>query len=506
MVRRVALREARDVRRDQRAVVGDRGDQQRDPLLVAGLRVARRDAQVGVDLVQGPPMGARVLADVERGEVEAEHLHLADDVAQVGRGDEARSARQEGGLDEPQVGQQLFGVVVSALGARGRRSHPLAHVRERSPVGLLRVEAVEGLGQLGERRGSVGEDRCEARRVPGHPHGQRQAAGERLDAPFEEAQALLAHDVQRGHGGLRAHQRVAVAVAADPRAERQQRRHGDVLARVGLCERLLEVPIDPRDRLAQRGGEVQQAAAHLVDHGQLAGSDLVGAPQLLHRGQQLPAGLRDVRRGPLVEVAQDAEDAGELVDRRAPPGLGGVGGHDQAQLGAGQQGGDLGGAVAARGQLGDRLAQGAGAHRAARLGVAPPQPPHAFVVHGQVDELEQARERPHHDRRLVGVQARDHVGQPVGSGLVAVARGPRQLHRRIHQLDRPRAVAPRAQTSCRDIGEERGIAAEAVARGRGHRHIIARVGAPRLHPATGWLSTAHGRHAAGRFGRSTARR
>ncbi len=212
---------------------------------------------------------------------------------------------------------------------------------------------------------------------------------------------------------------------------------------------------------------MQQAAAHLVDDRQLAGTDLVRAPQLLHGGQQLAPGLGDVGAGSLVEVAQHAEDAGELVDRRAPAGLGGVGGHHQAKLGSREQGRDLGRAVAAGGELGDRVAQRSGPHRTARLGVAPAQPPHALVVLGQVDELEEARQAAHDDRRLVGVEARDHRGQPVGGGLVAVPCGARQLDRRVHQLDGPRTVA-RAHDFVQDVGQERGVAAEAVARGRGH--------------------------------------
>ena len=85
----------------------------------------------------------------------------------------------------------------------------------------------------------------------------------------------------------------------------------------------------------------------LVEHGGGGGADLVGAPQLLDRAGDRAArlGLVAGHRRALVEVAQAREDARELLDRRAPPRLGRVGGHDEPQLGAVEHLAQLGGVV-----------------------------------------------------------------------------------------------------------------------------------------------------------------
>ena len=59
--------------------------QRRAAVLVGQRLVVLADAQRAVDLGQRAAVDPRVLADVEAGEVKAEHLDLADDVAQVRR-------------------------------------------------------------------------------------------------------------------------------------------------------------------------------------------------------------------------------------------------------------------------------------------------------------------------------------------------------------------------------------------------------------------------------------
>ena len=162
----------------------------------------------------------------------------------------------------------------------------------------------------------------------------------------------------------------------------------------------------------------------LVERGGGGGADLVGAPQLLDRaGERAVGGGLVARHGEvLVEVAQAREDARELLDRRAPPGLGRVGGHDEPQLGAGEHLAQLGGGRAALGQVHDRGAQRAGARCAGARALAAAQAADALVVLGEVDELEPARERAHEHLGVVEREAGDELLERARGGVVARAR------------------------------------------------------------------------------------
>ena len=72
-------------------------------------RVGLVDAERGQHLGDRRAVAAGVLADVEPGEVEAEHLDLADHVVQLGGGDELPLARPQRALGRAQVGEQLRG-------------------------------------------------------------------------------------------------------------------------------------------------------------------------------------------------------------------------------------------------------------------------------------------------------------------------------------------------------------------------------------------------------------
>ena len=335
-----------------------------------------------------------MLADVELGEVEPEDLDLAQHVVQVAGRGQLPGARPQRRLDGPQVGKQLVRCAVRARAAAAGRADALAHERQRAPVGLLRVECGDLLGQLREALGALLQDGVKAADGADDPLGEREAAGEQLDARLEQSQAAVAHEGERLGGDRGGHVRVAVAVAPDPRAEAQQRGDRRVVAR-GLGDRVLQVAVHARHLGGQRRDEPHQAGAHLVEHRRRDGAQLVRAPQLLHRRREAPARRLDIRQGGFVELAQDAEDAGQLLDRRTPPRFGGMRGEDQAHLRAVQQ-------PAHRGIVGAVLAQQPDgvAHRpAARRGrLAPlpgPHPAHALVVLGEVDELEPAGERAH---------------------------------------------------------------------------------------------------------------
>ena len=102
-------RQPAQIRRDQRPPLRDLARQQRAALRGRERRVGLVDAERGQHLGDRRAVAAGVLADVEAGEVEAEHLDLADRVVQLRGGDELPLARPQRALGRAQVGEQLRG-------------------------------------------------------------------------------------------------------------------------------------------------------------------------------------------------------------------------------------------------------------------------------------------------------------------------------------------------------------------------------------------------------------
>jgi hypothetical protein len=284
--------EAADVDRDQRPAVGDLAREHRHPLVLAELRVALLDAERAEDLVDRVAVDVGVLADVDPREVKAEDLDLADDVAQHVAGDEGGVLAAQRALGDAQVGGELLGAVVAALLVGAGRCDAIGEQLEQAPVGLLGVALVHvrherRVGEL--LRG--GEQLAQLGRLARDARGHRDAAGERRDRLLEVRQAGVLHEPQRCGGHLGRDVRVAVAVAAHPRAERQQRRHDDVLAGVAVADRCVEVAVQRGHDLDERRGEVDEAGRDLVEDGRRDGAQLVGGPQLLDRGLDAAAHL-----------------------------------------------------------------------------------------------------------------------------------------------------------------------------------------------------------------------
>ena len=362
---------------------------------------------------------------------------------ELGLRDELALAVPQQPLGHPQVAEQLARIGVAPDLVQPGRAHARGEQREVAPVGLLRVARHRPprlvREQLRERR----ERAREVVRAPDQPLRQRHPLREQLDPRLEQVEAVAPHHVERlrGHGG--GDVGVAVAVAAHPRAEGEQRRDRDLLARVALLDRRLELAVELGHDAVERRGEVHQPGVDLIQGRGGGGADLVGAPQLLDRAGDRAPRLRLVarHRRALVEVAEAGEDARELLDRRAPPGLGGVGGHDEPQLGAREHLAQLGGGGAALGEVLDRGAQRAGAGRVAEPALAPAQPPHALVVLGQVDELEPARQRTHQDLGVVEVQGGDQLLELARRRRRARARALSERGRALVELDGLLALA-----------------------------------------------------------------
>ncbi len=199
---------------------------------------------------------------------------------------------------------------------------------------------------------------------------------------------------------------------------------------------------------------------------QLGGPQVVGSPQLLDGGQQPAARVGGGRVGALVELAQDAEHARELVDRGAPARLGGVRGHHQPQLGAVEHLGELLLGRAGVAQCRDHVAQRAGARPLGIGGVAGAQAPDALVVLGQVDELKPPGQRAHQHLGLIEGRDRPRA-RPAGRRPPRprdAPPGPARRRRRAG-ADRPAGPAAHRDHLAQDVGEQRLVGGEVAACG-----------------------------------------
>ena len=113
---------------------------------------------------------------------------------------------------------------------RPRPADPLGDEPEPLAVRLVREAPAEDAVGLGQQLGVAGEARREGPRVA----GDRRRGGDRRRQPRRDrlvaAQDVVGVDPHRPLGDLGGHGRVAVAVAADPRAPAEERRHAAAAA------------------------------------------------------------------------------------------------------------------------------------------------------------------------------------------------------------------------------------------------------------------------------------
>ena len=222
---------------------------------------------------------------------------------------------------------------------------------------------------------------------------QRQPTADAVRGALEAEEHVLARD----RGGLAGDgcrdERVAVAVAADPRPDAHERaHHGRAPACRGSLQRVVHAAVDVRDRGVQSLVEHGHHGADLVGGRGLLGSQRSGAPERVDLLEHPTLGAALVgavaqRRVVLLEERREAPDARR---DRAPPGLGGVRGEHRVEaqrLQTCERGviAHLGSQAHERG--GDRV----GRILAVGATVALPQDAHALVLLREVHEVEVAR-------------------------------------------------------------------------------------------------------------------
>ncbi len=289
------------------------------------------------ELAEGVVVGVGVLADVHRGELEAEGGQRADRAVHPAVGEQSAAVLAQRGLDQREVGQQLAGAqVVVALLVRDAPGQARLGVLQLLPDagGLepVRLLGVQPLVAGADLRQALQVRRQRVQQLlggAGVADGVRQEAAQLVDHLQGVVDAVLVLEDQHVPGDLRGDVGVAVAVAADPGAEGERpgvvrELHADPLQLGG--EVLQDVADGARVQLVQVVDGVARLVGGLGTHH----AQLVGLPDevdvLRQTGVVAPAvGLDD--RG-----LQKRRDAPELVQHRPARGLGGVGGEDRADV------------------------------------------------------------------------------------------------------------------------------------------------------------------------------
>ena len=292
--RQLVERESGDLRGLGR-LLGEEAEQHGRAGRLVALGEAGLEAQAGQDVAERGGEPSRVFPDVEARRVQAEALDLVLERAHPVAGERGRDA----------LGDQVHHRADLGGGdARGvrrlveeARRHVLARGRlqiggeqgQRQAIGLARVALLE-IGHVrgqGTARVEPGGQRLGRRAAPA---AHAQAAGQVLHGaamPLHREAAMQA----QGLGGQFGHHRgVAVAVAADPRRQREPRGRRDQ-ARVVARDRGLQIGVDPRHEIPEDLVHEVEAGAHLVGDRGPGGARAVGQPERgdlgLEPGQQL---------------------------------------------------------------------------------------------------------------------------------------------------------------------------------------------------------------------------
>ena len=272
------------------------------------------------ELRKGEVVEAAVLADVESAEVEAEGLRDAVDRRDVAKRDVPRIDGRERGHQQLQIGEQL-GVAAIAETPGLRRA-----VRSRRLCARQRFD--HEVDELPPRLVQVsleGKRPFAAEFVAQHLHALLHRARGGLEAareaelrgePFEFAahqrERVVAHLAERLQRGFSGHERMAVAVAADPAPEAEARQ----VARIGGGGGI-ESGHGPRffEAVVENGHHVREDRVQVVQHVLPLGTyfglleqNFAGAPEPFEHHLDVGADFVALGRRPHAVLALDQEE------------------------------------------------------------------------------------------------------------------------------------------------------------------------------------------------------
>ena len=311
---------------------------------------------------------------------------------------------------------------------------------------------------------------------------------------------MIGLDAHRPLGRVGGDERVAVAVAADPRTPTDEGRHA---RRAGPGPRLRVDParverrvgraVQPRHDREQRRVEHGHRRPHLVERLGRDGAQVGGPPQERDLLAQAPPDLAILRRRQtrVVEALEEGGAPSQRDEGGPPSGLGRMGGQDRRDAQAGQRGVQLGvgpaGGAQRRDRLGDRVVQ----EPVPCGALSPTKRPNAPARLGQVDELEVERERLDDRLGRLEVEGVQLTLEALALGRVIAA--PQRDGRSPEPLDQLEQVLPGLLRD--DLAQQRAEQPDLA------RQRVMRPGRPdarRLGPFRGRGTTAHAAASAGR--------
>jgi hypothetical protein len=282
------------------------------------------------------------------------------------------------------------------------------HRADLQPVRLLGVGPAEPGRHLGQVVQVLGQAGGQVQGDPAQSPGHRQLVDQRVHRPLGGLDAVLVLDQQHVPGDHRSDERIAVPVAADPRAEGQRAGR-----RCGLhaqpAQRIGEVVEHPRGGVGVQVGEVVDGVAGLIGRVRPIQPQLVGLPEQVDQLGE-PAGGRGGVGGAVQHVVgrlgvQRVGQLAQLGQDRPAGRLGGMRGEHRPD---GEPAGGGGYLVGRYPLLGDPL--GRLVQPAAVAGPAPAQVAGAVHLLGDVGQVEVRGE----GAGQLGAGGDVHRGQPVG--------------------------------------------------------------------------------------------
>ena len=160
-----------------------------------------------------------------------------------------------------------------------RRRQPGINAGHRQPVKLA-----------ASMRRSVGRapgERTQILRDIGKMRRERQFAAEDVQLLEVKAQYAATLQAQGSAHHFRRHERVAVAVAANPASHPQKRRQLSARAITHLVQPVLQGTMQPRHFMQEGVIIKREAVGDLVEYGELGTAQQIGLPQRQHRAAQL---------------------------------------------------------------------------------------------------------------------------------------------------------------------------------------------------------------------------
>ena len=402
--------------RGQRSWRAQLVDQYLDALLLAQLEVVVAHVRPRQEFGDHPLVHIRVLPQVERGQMKAEHACRVAQAAQPAARDQARLVADQRIVDHVEVAHEFGGVAIGV------------GVADRLPQRLMLVERARGGGQPGVDAGERAPVQLVLAvrrlvRCGGGQHAQFVAHivqhHRRTQVGIEDVhlRQVIVERAGRLHAQRRAQhvggdERIAVAVAADPRAHAQKAADDALVFRKGRFELVLDRVVDAR-QFAQEGVVVEgQPVDHLVGDRQARAPQHAGLPQRSDRAAHRFVVVGQFFRGQAGAVAlvDQPGDLHFLAEDALALHLGRMRGQHRHHQRIAEESENF-----LRRHLGvERLAQcigqRAGPRRVAGDGVRPGAPDVVLVL-GDIGQMQEVAEGAHHDDGVVVAQSVQQLGQ-----------------------------------------------------------------------------------------------